>query len=256
LKQTVFIASTVFDLIDVRAELEELIQEIGLTPLLSDSATSDFTVLPDKNSIETCLVNVRASNYFIVVLSQRYGPSLARAGFPDLSATHLEYREAKENKLPVYFYVRDRLESGYRIWKSNDKSKSLNLLWVEQDNFRLFDFIEEHQKLIASSPTNNWYQTFRSSVELKNLVRRDLRIPAGRAALAKTIIEGNVPIIQGKSSVTRFSNEFVLECELRNFGNVAAFNLRTSWEGETDRQGSFIPAVAPDNQFSVQVNLG
>jgi len=211
LKQTVFIASTTFDLIDVRAELEELIQEIGLTPLLSDSATSDFTVLRDKNSIETCLVNVRASNYFIAVLSQRYGPSLAGAGFPDLSATHLEYREAKENNLPVYFYVRDRLESDYRIWRSNDKPKSLNLLWVKQKDFRLFDLIEEHQGLRTSSPTSNWYQTFRNSVELKNLVRRNLRIPAGRAGLERAITENNIPIMQGISSINRESDTYILE---------------------------------------------
>jgi hypothetical protein len=97
----VFISSTVFDLIDVRAELEALIRDMGLSPVMSDSSTSDFSVKPDANSIETCLVNVRASDIMLVILSNRYGPSLEKAGFPALSATHLEYKEAIKKGIPT-----------------------------------------------------------------------------------------------------------------------------------------------------------
>ena len=40
--------------------------------------------------------NLRQCDAVIVILCQRYGPSLESAGFPDLSATHLEYSEAKK----------------------------------------------------------------------------------------------------------------------------------------------------------------
>ena len=55
--------------------------------------------------------------FVVIVLSQRYGPSLAKAGFGDYSATHLEYLRALERRKPVYMYVRDRLEADYAIWK-------------------------------------------------------------------------------------------------------------------------------------------
>ena len=62
----VFISSTVYDLLDIRDELEQGIRDAGLIPILSDSATSDFTMAPDTNSIETCLANVRSSGNVMV----------------------------------------------------------------------------------------------------------------------------------------------------------------------------------------------
>src|SRR5262249_10183540 len=109
----VFISSTCYDLIDLRAELEVLFDEAGVTSLLSDSLTSDFQVLPDRNSIETCLENVRQCDVFLIILSSRYGRSLAKAGFDDVSATHLEYREARKHKKPIWMYARDRLMGDY-----------------------------------------------------------------------------------------------------------------------------------------------
>ena len=45
----VFVSSTCYDLLDLRAEVEAHLQEMGLTPLLSDRPSSDFEVLPEVN---------------------------------------------------------------------------------------------------------------------------------------------------------------------------------------------------------------
>ena len=111
----VFISSTCYDLIDLRADLEQELRDMELEPVLSDQSSSEFTVVPAQSSIESCLVNVRNCDTFIVILSQRYGPSLEPAGYPDLSATHLEYREACRVKKSIYMYVRDRLEADYAV---------------------------------------------------------------------------------------------------------------------------------------------
>src|SRR4051812_27093186 len=92
----IFISSTCYDLIDVRAELERELRDIGLNPLLSDRMTSDFELQPDKNSIETCLVNVAKSAAVIIILNQRYGGLLSPFGYGDISATHMEYNKAME----------------------------------------------------------------------------------------------------------------------------------------------------------------
>src|SRR5260370_30298199 len=105
----VFICSTCYDLLDIRAELEELFRTGGIVPILSDSMSSDFQVRPDQNSIETCLANVRSCDEFVIILSARYGPSLASAGFDDISATHLEYREAVVAGKSIRMYVREPL---------------------------------------------------------------------------------------------------------------------------------------------------
>ena len=50
-----FVSSTCYDLIDLRAELEEELRQLGLTPVMSDQPSAEFEVLPNQKSIETCL---------------------------------------------------------------------------------------------------------------------------------------------------------------------------------------------------------
>jgi len=106
----VFVSSTVFDLVDVRAELDALLREMHLTPVLSDSNLSDFSVEPNMNSVECCLDNLRKCDVVIVILCQRYGPQIPLLEGGRCSATHLEYLEAKKKGLPIFLYARDRLE--------------------------------------------------------------------------------------------------------------------------------------------------
>ena len=224
-----------------------MLRGIGLTPILSDSSASDFTVAPDKNSIETCLVNVKSSDYFVLVLSQRYGPCLSVAGFADISATHLEYREARKNNIPVYVYVRDRLESDYRGWKANKKSSSLNFPWVNEKNYRLFELLDEHQKLNISQKSN-WYQTFRNTIELKSLVSRDLRLPAARSSLQRAILEGNIPIIQADISYDQKAQYVQLKVNLTNLGKAPAYNVSSRWKNEK-ADNAPTPVLAPQHSF-------
>ena len=247
----VFISSTVYDLLDIRDELEQSIRDAGLVPVLSDSATSDFTVVPDANSIETCLTNVRASDYIVVVLSQRYGPSLIKAGYPDISATHLEYQEAIKHSKFVFVYVRDRLESDYRLWRNNGKDSSLKYTWVKPSDSRLFDFLHEHQLLVANKPTTNWYYTFRTSLDLKRLVMRDLHLPAGRASLTKAIASNNIPVFQGVANVEYTSFKYILRCDFTNYGRCPAFNVLSKWrKGEEKKLDDPSPIVAPNHTIT------
>lgn len=80
----VFVSSTSYDLLDVRAEVANLLSEMKMTPVLSDQQSSDFDVKPQKNTIEVCLMNLRISDWVICILDQRYGPSLKKAGFDDV----------------------------------------------------------------------------------------------------------------------------------------------------------------------------
>ena len=190
----VFVSSTCFDLIDARAELGELIRELGLVPILSDMPDSEFEVNPDINSIATCLENVKGSGFVLMVLSKRYGRSLLKSGFPDLSATHLEYRSAKEHGIPIFMYVRDRL--------LGDRG-SENPKWIKGDDKRLFELIDEHKQLkpVGSS---NWFDPFSSTLDLKRLVRRDLGGIARRLNVERQIREGSLPIMAMWIDVDRF----------------------------------------------------
>ncbi|MDB5283878.1 MAG: hypothetical protein JWO06_2953, partial [Bacteroidota bacterium] len=105
----IFVSSTCFDLIDFRAEIKEYLESTGFIPIMSDQNNSEFITLPNENSIETCLVNLRSCNIVIFALSKRYGGNLKNVGFGDYSATHLEYLEAKKHNKRILFFVRDRL---------------------------------------------------------------------------------------------------------------------------------------------------
>ncbi len=244
----IFVSSTVYDLLDIRAEVEQFLRDMRFIPVLSGSATSGFQPLPDRNSIETCLANLRQCDAMIVILCQRYGPSLERAGFPDLSATHLEYMEAKNLEIPIHMYVRDRLEADYSIFRKNRKA-DVKLMWVqEQEDRRLFDLLGEHRELVHGKPGSNWFDTFRNSVELKMLLKRDLGPIASRNELETLISENRVPIMAVDVDVTPPQRgEMMITINVRNVGTVPAYRVSLSLNGSKDQRGE-IPVLAPQQE--------
>lgn len=146
-RMRVFVSSTVYDLLDIRAELDQLLRDLGVSPVMSDEKLSEFNVPFDANSIEACLLNIESCDAVIFVLDKRYGPTLGKHGFDDVSATHLEYRHAKRHSKPIFFYVRDRLEADYIIRKKNKEADELQLSWISAQDHRLLEFLEEHRAL-------------------------------------------------------------------------------------------------------------
>ncbi|MEO8427764.1 MAG: DUF4062 domain-containing protein [Verrucomicrobiota bacterium] len=220
----VFISSTCYDLIDLRAELDVFFREAGVTPILSDSLTSEFKVKPDRNSINTCLANVRSCNAFVIVLSNRYGPSLAKAGFDDVSATQLEYREAVHRNLPIHMYVRDRLNGEYDTWRNNRENPKLKLAWCkDRKDWKIFHLLEEHQRLAQDKVQNNWHWSFRNSVEFKQRLAEDFKETFDRVTATRLIESGRLPYLElnGRVSV---HDKAPIQTELRfqNLGKAVA----------------------------------
>jgi hypothetical protein len=190
----VFISSTCYDLIDLRAELEKELKDLGLKPIMSDGLSHEFNVVPDRNSIESCLVNVKKCDVFIIILSQRYGRSLKDTGYPDVSATHLEYLEAKKLRKPIYMYVRDRLEADFNVWNKN-QGKRIMLPWVKSEDEAIFSLLKQHRRLSSRIKHSNWFWTFRDSVELRERLRIDLKKQSGEAILSRLMGKGRIPYL-------------------------------------------------------------
>lgn len=189
----IFVSSTCYDLVDLRKEVEEHLRSLGLQPVMSDQACSDFEVSPNADSIECCLVNVRDSDVFVCVLSQRYGPPLDDFGYPGLSATHVEYLEARKRGMRILFYVRDRTGAEHGLWRK-DKA-NFKPRWVREP--KLFEFLEAHQAPPAApgATTTNWFTAFRDSVDLKQILSKDLRAQSKPALLRRLIDSGRVPFL-------------------------------------------------------------
>lgn len=238
----VFVSSTVFDLIDVRAELRDLLVALGAEPVMSDESLSAFEVSPDANSIETCLSNVRQCDDFILILDRRYGPSLKNSGFPDVSATHLEYIEARKHKKRIHFFVRDRLDADYSIWKRNKKNEvKTKFAWVGPKDEPLFSLLADHAALDKDSDTSNWYSTFRSSLDLKLAVERKLRLRNTARVLNHDIRNNRFPFFDyatNSQPLAEFGvSNFKIEASFKNVGTVPAFDVSCHWKGETSTPG-------------------
>jgi len=248
----VFISSTVYDLIDIRAELAEQLRAIGITPVLSDDKLSDFRVQHDVNSIETCLVNVESCDEFLLVLDQRYGPTLEKFGYDKVSATHLEYRRAIQKKMPVRVYVRDRFVADYIFWKNNGltndtklswfpnwkrngQTNDIKYSWVADKGIGLFKLFDEHAKLQADATTTNWYTPFTSSIDLKAAVTKYFEPRILPKRLVEAIQNNVFPLFDIKVEIIKHGENFrVITANLTNISRVPAFNLNVYWESCED----------------------
>lgn len=267
--ERVFVSSTCYDLLDLRGEVEVHLRELGLTPILSDRATSSFVVKPDVNAIETCLVNVRDADHFICIISQRYGPSLG-PDFGDISATHLEYREAKRLKKPLRVYVRDRTDADFGTWKANKDKSDLKLGWVKDSRqYRLFELLDEHRALSAEAPTTNWYWPFRDSVDLKERLTSDFGEVSRRAKLRRLIEEGLVPNIRPRlRGRNKEADQVTFQLEFPTYTPQPALGVALTWQGNRVELGDIsmhqtgaasvkatVPPVGRHHEFEFRIEL-
>ncbi len=220
-KNRIFVSSTCYDLIDLRSELKEFILSTGLIPVMSDHPDTEFITFKDQNSIQTCLINLNNCSVVILILSQRYGPSLKEAGFDDLSATHLEYLEAVKNNIKTIVFVRDRLEADYLVYKKTNNLKALQ--WIKEKDIRLFEIIEHHKKLL-NIQKNNWYWTFKNSIDLKERLKIDLKNEIHKNRLSFLIKTGNIPllIVNAKENKIATTERAFIRLIINNIGNQSA----------------------------------
>lgn len=131
-KTTLFVSSTCYDLGQVRADLRDFSESIGLEPILSEF--DSFPVNPNHNTLRNCLEAVKSrTDIFVLVVGGRYG-SIADAG---KSITNLEYFEARAKGIPKYVFVKQDVLALLPIWKANPDADYSSVV----DNSTLFEFI-------------------------------------------------------------------------------------------------------------------
>lgn len=235
----VFVSSTVYDLIDVRAEIRALLEELGVEAVMSDYTGSGFRQVPDRNSIETCIAHVRTCDYVIMVLSQRYGPPLNGVLSyltEPLSPMHYEYRVAVESQKAVLFYARDRLIAECDIWRRSgrpDTTKKMKLNWTPKKGIggwpnalSLFRLLDERSRLADKSV--NWVSPFSDSMQLKRAIIEDIGARAKRLAFARQVTEGRCPEVVLRVEVAQIAESAVGLIHLENVSNYGACEVRVA----------------------------
>lgn len=229
----IFVSSTCYDLLDVRAEVGDYLRELELNPVLSDEP-GEFVVSGMVDSIEECLANVASSEQFVLLLDRRYGPSLEKAGYPDKSATHLEYDRAVAENIPRHVFVRDRTVSDYEVWKKDGRPEDFSARWILDKDVRLLQFIDEHVTLFAGKGAN-WYTAFKNVVDLKRMLRQRFGARSARHRLVQLAESGALPMFTIATRV-RGGGAGVKEVEVTTTNRGAlARSVTVVWTGVGDR---------------------
>ncbi|MCZ6689597.1 MAG: DUF4062 domain-containing protein [Planctomycetota bacterium] len=134
-KPGVMVSSTLYDLRQIRADLEQFVDsELGYRALLSEFPS--FPVDPDKSAVENCRKRVEEdADIMILLVGGRYGSIDKRT---EKSITNLEYLEARQKRIPVYVFIDKQILSILPVWKKNPESDYSG----QVDTPKLFEFIE------------------------------------------------------------------------------------------------------------------
>ena len=159
-KTTLFVSSTCYDLSQVRADLRDFAESVGLEPILSEF--DSFPVNPNQNTLRNCLDAVKnRTDIFVLIVGGRYG-TIADAS---KSITNLEYFEAKAKGIPKYVFVKEDILALLPIWKANPNADYSSAV----DNPSLFDFIVE-----LRDSGDIWVFPFSNAQSITSTLRKQL----------------------------------------------------------------------------------
>lgn len=122
---SVFISSTVKEFRDLRSAIAYTLRAQGVTVFLSEAA--DFDVRGDRSAIEECFANIRASDYYILLIGSTRG-NLYEEG---TSITRKEYRVARNQFLcsgrpRLFFYLREAAGIALRGYQEVQKAAGID----------------------------------------------------------------------------------------------------------------------------------
>ena len=229
----VFISSTVYDLEDERALVRKILESYRSTSgikfecLLSDHA--DFPVSPvdraTSHSFDMCIDSVRKSDYFVLLVSKRYGAPIISHKGEMISITHREFREAHRLKLPRFVLIDSRTWDAKKAFDNGKKQSFVPLAHVQ-----VFKFIDE----IRNQTKGNWIDFFDSSASIEKTITTFL------SGYDDSIFIADVTVPLGSQIGT--GEKFIKTWEIENIG------LKV-WEGRLLREenptpGGLVPSTS------------
>jgi signal transduction histidine kinase len=181
----IFISSTEYDLIDLRAELSKFLNDLGYRPILSSSdGFPDST--PKFEPWESCLPVIDSCFVIIVIISGRYGTALPWKNFKSffkdriISPTHAEYLYAQRKRKRILVFIRENVLNLYQSYRAALKDSGHNISIAKEnlkktmptfiENLAVFDFINE----IKISNPIPWIKSFRDVTEIKIEVQKKM----------------------------------------------------------------------------------
>lgn len=199
----IFLSSTCYDLVDIRAELEKFLKEKGHELLLSDRTI--FPVEIGMHRHDVCINNVKKSDLFIIIVDRRFGAPFCKDS--SISITWAEFNEAIRTRRNIIAFVREEVFIERQSFNHNIK-KGNSFQPFFADTTRVFELIDEIQKHEGGF----WIQQFKNSVEIKD--RLENLIDTGHSLLnVKTqpniTYYDKIPLTKISVSAASFITKFV-----------------------------------------------
>lgn len=178
----VFISSTCFDLVDIRAEIAASLEAWGYEPVYNESP--NFPKRPGLHSHDICIEAVKDCDYYLLIVDKRYGGPYSGGIIKNTdgkSITWCEAEAAYEKGMPVFTFVRKNTWTERPIYKNNKEGNQYKPTFVEK--VEVFDFID----FIVKKNNDNWIEQFEDSVQIKEKLQPWLK-QAGEQKKSKHII--------------------------------------------------------------------
>lgn len=127
----IFISSTDYNLIDLRAELAKYLSDLGYRPILSSSDRFHDNS-PDLEPWESCLQVLQSAYVMVLVIDGKYGEKFEWKKFASIigerkvSPTHAEYILAHQTKMRMLVFIRKELLTYYQTYRTALKNSNGN----------------------------------------------------------------------------------------------------------------------------------
>jgi len=159
-KPSVFVSSTCYDLKQVRSDIKQFLEGLGLDPVLSEY--SSFPVAPELGTVDNCVKTVETrADIFILIVGARYGSTTDRGE----SITNLELLAAKAKGIPVYVFVMRSVLDILPIWQANPDADYSRVV----DSPKLLKFVAE-----LEGSKESWVFPFDTAQDICDVLRAQL----------------------------------------------------------------------------------
>ena len=159
-KPRIFISSTFYDLQQVRANIDQFLEELGYDSIRNEEG--DIPYGRDEHLEDYCYKEIRNIDILVNIIGGRFGTVSSKS---DYSITQQELQTALDNNKQVYIFIQKDVFYEYRTYLLNKDNTSIKYKYA--DNVKVYEFIEK----LYALPNNNNIKDFETSSDITSYLK-------------------------------------------------------------------------------------
>ncbi|GBG96263.1 DUF4062 domain-containing protein [Lactococcus termiticola] len=156
----VFISSTFYDLIHVRADLENFVKSLGYEPIMHERNGVAYT--QDKSLEDSCYDEIANCDILICIIGNKFGTQSEDKG--NYSITMNELKTAVNQKKKVYLFVQADVYTENKTYQLNKDTESFKTYYA--DDIKIHQFITD-----INNETNLPMESFKEVADIINALK-------------------------------------------------------------------------------------